>query len=986
MDALKSLMQPLVAGAGGSSVIDGMKLVVIGGTVETARRMSSTAWSHFVNSFFLTAHFSEEDYPYDWLMLWLSRRPEWQRSREFETTTRSTTPGFSRIADNSFGDEDDEDFSGAIFDEGDAPGRAKTRVVFQPTFDTTHTIYYRGHWLRVRRSRKTDGSGCEVLTISVVARNNSILKQLVLQAKREYEAEAIHRIQIYFADQYGSWRWTDSRHKRPMNSIVLNPGVKEMLLNDTKDFLGSEKWYADRGIPFRRGYLLHGVPGSGKSSLIHAIAGELMLDIYVVSLSSSWISDATLNTLMGRVPKRCIVLLEDLDAAFTRSVGARGEDEKNSKEKDSKESNNNNNGTGSGSGSGSGGSGSGRHRRRGLHGNSGNGDQMGDCNTLSLSGLLNALDGVAAAEGRILFATTNHLDHLDPALSRPGRMDVWIDFKNASKWQAEALFRNFFPCEEDELKEKAKRHRDDDEDLESESDDDVPRTRYSSTGSTAVERASHSRTPSSSVSITPSMSRSTKGGSTTSDEDQEDADPMSLKGSPHPMPMNMGMSVGMDGIPMAIPPPPPEIELSEQELAEFESLGLNLGSPIPISSLSSVPSSVSSQSPAPSRSSASPIPETFHGPPKSSTSLIAMAKKEHKSLDAATVKNEPKGSWRNSTSFGALSSFSSSLPTLSSVSTTVSSLAASSGVSSVSSTLWNGTSTLISSTTSLVTGVPAATEEEASATRGRSGSRTRTGKPKRKEFGSTNQAYLPPSSNDANSSSSKDSAKQPGHSAKPLSAQTLSMLAKKFADGIPEEEFSVAALQGYLLRNKTRPWEAAEGVKEWVEKEREEKKKREGKAKEKEKKEKEKKQKEKARKEKEEKEKERERERCQQVSPLPVVQDGTSLNPSTTVPEEQKTPDPSITEVVIMTTTTVEADLPLSTEPVPVVPPPLDSQDDSESDSESSSDSDSDSEAENIPPPTGRGLPLPPSPPSPPLTIWQAPPGWGTPSDLGGWN
>jgi mitochondrial chaperone BCS1 len=135
--------------------------------------------------------------------------------------------------------------------------------------------------------------------------------------------------------------------------------------------------------------------------LIHAIAGELMLDIYVVSLSSSWISDATLNTLMGRVPKRCIVLLEDLDAAFTRSVGARGEDEKNNEKKDAKESSNNNS---SGSGSGSGGSGSGRHRRRGLHGNSGNGDQMGDCNTLSLSGLLNALDGVAAAEGRILFA------------------------------------------------------------------------------------------------------------------------------------------------------------------------------------------------------------------------------------------------------------------------------------------------------------------------------------------------------------------------------------------------------------------------------------------------------------------------------------------------------------------------------------------------------------------------------------------------------
>jgi len=113
-------------------------------------------------AFFLTAHFSEEDYPYDWLMLWLSRRPEWQRSREFETTTRTTTPGFSgsRQADNSFGDEEEDDG-----DEDSPPGKVKTRVVFQPTFDTTHTIYYKGHWLRVRRSKKQDGSGCEVLSI-----------------------------------------------------------------------------------------------------------------------------------------------------------------------------------------------------------------------------------------------------------------------------------------------------------------------------------------------------------------------------------------------------------------------------------------------------------------------------------------------------------------------------------------------------------------------------------------------------------------------------------------------------------------------------------------------------------------------------------------------------------------------------------------------------------------------------------------------------
>lgn len=413
MQAVSSLLTPF--GVNGNAISDTLKLVVLGGTVETARRASMSAWNGFVDSFFLTATFSEEDYPYDWLMHWLSKQPAWGRSREFEISTRSA--GRVTLNSSTAGDIEDEEFPE---DDSLIHGRRKRKVTIMPSMNTTHTIYYRGHWLRITRTQRYQHYHCHELKVSVIARNNTVLKKLVLEAKRTYEKDAEHRVHIFVADAHGNWRWNGARQKRPMTSIVLEPGIKEMILNDCKDFLQSEDWYAERGIPFRRGYLLHGVPGSGKTSLIHSLAGELGLDIYVVSLSSKGMSDNMLGTLMGDVPSRCIVLLEDLDAAFTRGVSR---DANSTGAPITKDNNATNSGTATAETK----------------------ENTDSANTLSLSGLLNSLDGVAAAEGRLLFATTNHIERLDPALSRPGRMDVWINFTNASKWQAKGIFKCFFP-------------------------------------------------------------------------------------------------------------------------------------------------------------------------------------------------------------------------------------------------------------------------------------------------------------------------------------------------------------------------------------------------------------------------------------------------------------------------------------------------------------------------------------------------------------
>jgi chaperone BCS1 len=186
--------------------------------------------------------------------------------------------------------------------------------------------------------------------------------------------------------------WTNSawQPKRPLPSLVLADGILEDLLADMRDFYRSATWYAQRGVPYRRGYLLHGPPGTGKTTLVLAVAGELKASVAVLNLSSRLMSDDALRALIDSLPLATILLIEDVDCVFkgkretTQDTG------------------------------------------------------------VTLSGLLNALDGVSSREGRVLFLTTNYLDRLDPALIRPGRVDRKIELAHATPDQARRLFIWFF--------------------------------------------------------------------------------------------------------------------------------------------------------------------------------------------------------------------------------------------------------------------------------------------------------------------------------------------------------------------------------------------------------------------------------------------------------------------------------------------------------------------------------------------------------------
>lgn len=183
---------------------------------------------------------------------------------------------------------------------------------------------------------------------------------------------------------------------RDMSSVTMEAKTKISLLADMKKYIESRMWYHNRGIGWRRGYLLYGPPGTGKTSISTAIAGHFELPLYIISLSDN-MSDDVLETAFDVLPVRCVVLMEDIDSAGI--------------ERDSMKI--------------------GKKSRQSR-------------NKITLSGLLNAIDGPLAKEGRILIMTSNTPDSLDPALVRPGRIDRKILFGYACHEVAAKLFLHIF--------------------------------------------------------------------------------------------------------------------------------------------------------------------------------------------------------------------------------------------------------------------------------------------------------------------------------------------------------------------------------------------------------------------------------------------------------------------------------------------------------------------------------------------------------------
>ncbi|MBK9361993.1 MAG: AAA family ATPase [Rubrivivax sp.] len=260
-----------------------------------------------------------------------------------------------------------------------------------------HILWVEGRLVWMRRDLQVGQSVFERISLSHLGRSGGWLAGFLQRAIDARAGRESDTLSVYIPNPFHGGDWMRARlgSRRPLASVVLKAGQAEALLADLQRFYGARERYAELGIPWRRGYLLHGPPGTGKTSLVTALASELRLNVCTLSLASPVVTDEKIHTLLAGVPQRSLLLIEDVDAFFRQRDAAHAQVR------------------------------------------------------LSFSGFLNALDGVATQEGNVLFMTTNHAEQLDPALIRAGRIDERVELGLCDEDQLRRLYLKFRPDEAD---------------------------------------------------------------------------------------------------------------------------------------------------------------------------------------------------------------------------------------------------------------------------------------------------------------------------------------------------------------------------------------------------------------------------------------------------------------------------------------------------------------------------------------------------------
>ncbi|RDW83013.1 hypothetical protein BP5796_04504 [Coleophoma crateriformis] len=359
-----------------------------------------------------------------WLLAETPAKTTWQIDSEATEVPETTTDSEGNIKWLNFSNQD-----------------AKSQPRFTPAIGSTHSFWHKGTYFTLKRKEvsfmdnASNGAATfkerETLTISCYGRSTEPIKKLIQHAKEHHHMG--HNVKTIIKRPSpkdmrrfgGRWLTIAERPCRPMKTVVLDEERKMDVLADINEYLNpaTARWYANRGIPYRRGYLFYGPPGTGKTSLTFALAGVFGLDIHVISLLEPTLTEEELGMLFTNLPARCIVLLEDIDTAGLVRVEKEQEDRGPPPGTSKDEWNVVN-------------------LAKAIK--KANGQPADKHEGITLSGLLNIIDGVASHEGRVLVMTTNHPEQLDEALIRPGRVDHQVAFSNATQSQVKELFERMY--------------------------------------------------------------------------------------------------------------------------------------------------------------------------------------------------------------------------------------------------------------------------------------------------------------------------------------------------------------------------------------------------------------------------------------------------------------------------------------------------------------------------------------------------------------
>ncbi|CAI0393980.1 unnamed protein product [Linum tenue] len=197
------------------------------------------------------------------------------------------------------------------------------------------------------------------------------------------------------------WESVPFKHPSTFDTLAMDPAKKLEIMRDLRDFAEGQEFYQRTGRAWKRGYLLYGPPGTGKSSMIAAMANFLGYDIYDLELTEVH-NNSELRKLLMKTSSKSIIVIEDIDCSINLEAAAE------------------------------------------MRGGAGGGSDEGG-NSITLSGLLNFTDGLWSCCGseRIFVFTTNHVEKLDPALLRSGRMDMHIFMSYCSFPALKILLKNY---------------------------------------------------------------------------------------------------------------------------------------------------------------------------------------------------------------------------------------------------------------------------------------------------------------------------------------------------------------------------------------------------------------------------------------------------------------------------------------------------------------------------------------------------------------